>query len=592
MWKENLNNITHSWLETTDTKSVVSNHVNNVSDVIHDILNFNQTNPLINKLLNEIEKNTKIISLETDTKIIIWFDFILPNYSNFKNLWKSFTKKIFNKTIFLIVKQILINLWIKCKWETKDKYKWKMIKTWVDSSWKWSQKREIRFVFSDDLKYLKVNWIKPIDETYDNLTKKINYWKQKYVFINTDTKILEIFNLIYWVDWIDVYWKTIKHKKTLTIGNGISIEQYTWTKNHSYYSTLDWFIQNNNWNISITDVISVWKLDFDINLEELNKNPLKIKVKSDVVWWPYKFKWNLSVWKHLKANTDIKWNIDSTCIMWNPNKNISVQSSWIVKTTSISNANISWKYVSIENNQTWQAPFIWNNNIKTNHLKISNWLIKWDLIINIWDNLLTEYSILKHRINKITKDIKNSIEQYRIWVEEIERNIRDSFLVASNTIEKDELNELEKIFWAIKSLLYLEPFQIKKIRKFLNYIHEKHDFNFIWWYKKKFNYLNTVYDDIISSKDILIKRENKLTDIKHELSKIVICFDWDLLKNWKIKLYIWNKITKSKQINTKKYIKKWKINIYKKYSLEEEKFVDISKEEAEKILLTSKVEIS
>lgn len=595
--------------ETTNTTSVVSNHISDISSKTSNILQYNINHPLINAIYKLMSSNITKEQSEINKTQILSLKFDIPDYNSMYKFHKEYTKKDFLKALYYTINYILLKLKIKPEWNdvwiiSKDK----IHKIWYEKT-KWIE-RQIRFTYDEKYKYLEINWEDAINEECDEVKIFVNYnpWnvhnnkQERYVYINNWTKLLEIENLSLWKDWKDIYWKKIKYKKHITTKKWISVEKWLQINNFSYYSTLDWFIdfdetENQNWETVLTDIsiisnINIKQLNFDVYNDKINKTSLNIKVKWDVLKWTYKFKWSINVWKHIKSSIFVDWNIISTCMMWTPNENILIKSTKLIETSAVSHSNINWELINIENNQTLQSPFIWNNKIKTNCLNISNWLIKWELIINIWWNLIITHNWLIKRIIKIEKELKSNIETYRIWVEQIERDIRENMEQMSKQMPEKEKKDIKQALNIARSLLYLEPFQIEKIMKCLNYIHEKYDLDFIWWYKMKFNSLEKKYNEIISNQKTLSERKEKLQIIEKDINQLVVCIDWEITAKGKIKLYIWDKNTNKNRFPLAKDIKKWKVSIFKKYSLKKWWLIDISREEAQEILLNKKIEIS
>lgn len=639
MWDKSINKPIKKWLETTDNSSVVSNVVVETSSQILNILNLNKKNPLVKAVIEKMILNvTKAYSKNEKDKIVL-IEFKIPDYSEVKEYWEIQNIGDFYKVVNYAVLYILNNLKIKPKWETEKNSNGEIKRIWYDDSEQkeWIYRRLIRFIFSDKFKYLRIYWLESVNEENSGINITTEYTNRSYIpeknrdkkwelkkqsryrFVNKDTKLLEIVEPKSWKIWMDVFWKDIKYRKNIEWWKNIKITKIPWTNKIAYYSNISWFIQyqewiNSNWiyeltSISIINEIEVTNLDFDINPLEENVSRdkdsiLDINVLEDVIGGPIKFRWNLVVGKHIRTSTSVNWNVHAKCIMGKLNESIKVSASWNIDIESLSNANIFWSFVSLKNidDVTWKTEKVttnWNNTINTNCLEIHNLSLNWNLTINLWDKLFDIYNILLERIKNTKKEIKKDEENFIRAVEQMEVDINSNFKVVARKITSENLKELTNIFSAIRSLLYLEPFQIDKIMKFLDYIHNKHEFDFIWGYKIKFNRIYSIYENVKNNEKILLERENTLEIIKDKIWEMVIVIDWVLLASSNITLYNWDKSTtivwaiwsKKEIISIGNESKKEKqIQIYKKYSLESGSFIDIERLEAEEMIRAAEEE--
>lgn len=616
----------------------VSRVVKNTSTKVLTNLDLNPGHPLVKAIYDRLMKKPKKTLSKKNEKQFISLEFAIPSCYEMEDLCKKGTKKEFYLALNYAVALILSRLKIKPKWDTEeiDYEDDKVIKIWFDNSLSepWVPKRKVRFLLKDNYRYLKIDWVEPEDEKdwefiwtidYRNEPQK-NRWslilregtwwdtQKRFRFVNKGTKLFEIIRPSWWKKWVDVIGAEISWKKwnnySLSKVWGIELREIPWINKVFAYSSKAWFISyteriSQAWlkeleSISISPDLEVPKLDFYIwpwdeddkeNIVAQDKDSfLNINVWEDVEWDFHKFKWKLSVKWNIRANVDIDWDIKAGWIKWTPDKVVRVKSSWNISLSWLNSWFLSCSRVDIRDlsssSDQLKALVVGNNEVYCNIAWIEKLSLKWKLTIDLWEELLNEKKLLSKQIKTTEKDIEMWENEFKRNVKIIETDLKNNFDSVSKVLSKKDLEELKKIFSAVRSLLYIEPFQIEKVMQFLNYIHNKHEFDFIWWYKLKFSNVSQVYNNVMTNKRKLKKRNDNMDELNKKIKNLAVFIEWAIEPGWLLIIQYGNKIIRkwNSIVNFKKTSEFWpEINpvwIYKRYDVEKDELIDITREEA------------
>ncbi|MCK9272266.1 hypothetical protein M0P65_01850 [Candidatus Gracilibacteria bacterium] len=618
---------------------------------VNDILELTTQNPVVKVIYDKIIKSIQKTPSKKNNKQTISVVFDLPTkFSVLSKIYSEYKKDIemspeeFQKILNYTVRFVLSKLQIKPKWEQETNQDNKIIKIGHEEQKSTSgiPKRKIKFFYSEDSKYLRIDGFEPVDDTNASINTVVDYSNEpqknkniisprnkdkeegqiRYKYVGEHTKLLEISKPFGGKNGVDATGKLIEFKKgekyELIHGEGIVIEEIPNSNRLFYYSSKSGFVQIKERlnkegiielsEISVINKINVPNLDFDISLGEdskefYDKNGfVEINVGEEVINGPHRLRGNLMVGGTIKTNVEIDGNIKTLGISGIVGQPIKISSTGSIETSSINGTGISSQYITLKNlnnkGEYINSPITGDNNtIHANAIEIINLSLKGNVTIDVGEDLFENKERLTERIERTKKDISIGEEEFKKYVEQIEHDLRGNYDVVSRKISAGNLSIIEKVFSAIRSLLYLEPFQIDNVMKFLDYLHDKHEFDFIWGYKIKFNHINHIYNVVKKNKEKLSQREEELNETKKNMNNLVIYINGNIERLGELSLQYGEKIISKKGhiINKKKNIEfnnSNPVNIYKKYCIETDEFKDISKEEAEKILSDIKQKIN